>query len=201
MRAGVCVQMCACACVRNKAWRCSGCLGLRHSRKGNTQGLPAPPRCAVCHAGCASRYFGARSNAVCPVIEIPGRTFPVTEFFLPDVIERTGYVVETDSEYARRGFDSGAWDGGGGGGAGWSPGGSADDGDAGAGDRDRDGGDGYSPQTWRMVDRLDPDTINYELIELLLLELDADGADTAGLRGAVLIFLGGWPRSPSSTLS
>ncbi|CAL1529712.1 unnamed protein product, partial [Lymnaea stagnalis] len=36
----------------------------------------------------------------CPVINIPGRTFPVEIFYLEDVIEMTGYVVDEDSPYA-----------------------------------------------------------------------------------------------------
>ncbi|KAI7942024.1 hypothetical protein MJO28_012051 [Puccinia striiformis f. sp. tritici] len=42
----------------------------------------------------------------CPVLKIPGRTFPVTNFFLEDVIELTGYRLDaqSDSPYvARRG--------------------------------------------------------------------------------------------------
>lgn len=41
-------------------------------------------------------YFGG-----CPVISIPGRTFPVESVYLEDIVEQTGYVLEPDSEYAR----------------------------------------------------------------------------------------------------
>jgi ATP-dependent RNA helicase DHX29 len=42
----------------------------------------------------------------CPILKIPGRTFPVTSFFLEDVIELTDYRLDarSDSPYvARRG--------------------------------------------------------------------------------------------------
>lgn len=39
-----------------------------------------------------------------PVIDIPGRTFPVTFYYLEDLIEETGYVIEKDSRYAIREF-------------------------------------------------------------------------------------------------
>lgn len=38
----------------------------------------------------------------CPVINIPGRTFPVEVFYLEDAIEKTGYVVDDDSPYTLR---------------------------------------------------------------------------------------------------
>lgn len=44
-----------------------------------------------------SSYF---SN--CPVVTIPGRTFPVEVFHLEDIVEQTGYVLEKDSEYSQR---------------------------------------------------------------------------------------------------
>jgi HrpA-like RNA helicase len=44
---------------------------------------------ATINAEVFSNYFGG-----CPTMEIPGRTFPVQEYFLEDVIEQTKYVVE-----------------------------------------------------------------------------------------------------------
>uniref|UniRef100_A0A673G5F5 ATP-dependent RNA helicase DHX29 n=1 Tax=Sinocyclocheilus rhinocerous TaxID=307959 RepID=A0A673G5F5_9TELE len=38
----------------------------------------------------------------CPVVTIPGRTFPVEVFHLEDIVEETGYVLEQDSEYSQR---------------------------------------------------------------------------------------------------
>lgn len=44
-----------------------------------------------------SSYFNR-----CPVITIPGRTFPVEVFHLEDIVEETGYVLEKDSEYSQK---------------------------------------------------------------------------------------------------
>uniref|UniRef100_A0A667Z8J3 ATP-dependent RNA helicase DHX29 n=1 Tax=Myripristis murdjan TaxID=586833 RepID=A0A667Z8J3_9TELE len=38
----------------------------------------------------------------CPVVSIPGRTFPVEVFHLEDIVEQTGYVLEKDSEYSQK---------------------------------------------------------------------------------------------------
>ncbi|KAM6986130.1 LOW QUALITY PROTEIN: ATP-dependent RNA helicase DHX29 [Aplochiton taeniatus] len=45
--------------------------------------------------------FSAYFNR-CPVVSIPGRTFPVEVFHLEDIVEETGYVLEKDSEYSQR---------------------------------------------------------------------------------------------------
>ncbi|XP_053717370.1 ATP-dependent RNA helicase DHX29 [Synchiropus splendidus] len=44
-----------------------------------------------------SNYFNC-----CPVINIPGRTFPVEVFHLEDIVEQMGYVLEKDSEYSQK---------------------------------------------------------------------------------------------------
>ncbi|KAM3874618.1 ATP-dependent RNA helicase DHX29 [Diretmus argenteus] len=44
-----------------------------------------------------SKYFNH-----CPVVSIPGRTFPVEVFHLEDIVEQTGYVLEKDSEYSQK---------------------------------------------------------------------------------------------------
>uniref|UniRef100_A0A671V1H3 ATP-dependent RNA helicase DHX29 n=1 Tax=Sparus aurata TaxID=8175 RepID=A0A671V1H3_SPAAU len=44
-----------------------------------------------------SSYFNR-----CPVISIPGRTFPVEVSHLEDIVEEIGYVLEKDSEYCQR---------------------------------------------------------------------------------------------------
>ncbi|XP_039606285.1 ATP-dependent RNA helicase DHX29 [Polypterus senegalus] len=44
-----------------------------------------------------AKYFGH-----CPVVRIPGRTFPVEVFYLEDVVEQTGYNLEQDSEYCQK---------------------------------------------------------------------------------------------------
>lgn len=42
-------------------------------------------------------YFGN-----CPVLSVPGRTFPVQVQYLEDIVEATGYVLEEYSRYAVR---------------------------------------------------------------------------------------------------
>lgn len=46
-----------------------------------------------------SDYFGG-----CPVLHVPGRTFPVDVFFMEDAVERTGWSIAEDSPYAKRLF-------------------------------------------------------------------------------------------------
>jgi ATP-dependent RNA helicase DHX57 len=52
---------------------------------------------ATLNANLFSDYFGGA-----PVLEIPGRTFPVEQLFLEDVLEASGFVLEADSQYCRR---------------------------------------------------------------------------------------------------
>ncbi|CAN0377266.1 unnamed protein product, partial [Laminaria digitata] len=60
------------------------------------------------------QYIGA------PVVEIPGRAHPVTPFYLEDILERTGYMVDPRGDFAFKGAKGGG--GGGGGGGGMKPG-------------------------------------------------------------------------------
>ena len=55
---------------------------------------------ATVNAELFKNYFEGHLHTTCPVVEIPGRTFPVTEYRLEDAIEATGYVCEPDSEFA-----------------------------------------------------------------------------------------------------
>lgn len=52
---------------------------------------------ATLNADLFSKYF-----AGCPVIEIPGRTFPVENVFLEDAMEITNYVMEENGPFARK---------------------------------------------------------------------------------------------------
>jgi HrpA-like RNA helicase len=53
---------------------------------------------ATLNAESFTRYF-----ANCPSLEIPGRTFPVKQFFLEDAIEATAYSIDVRSPYATGG--------------------------------------------------------------------------------------------------
>ncbi|KAJ8719500.1 hypothetical protein PYW08_011675 [Mythimna loreyi] len=52
---------------------------------------------ATLNAELFSEYFGK-----VPVMEIPGRTFPVEQLFLEDIMEITEYVLEENGPYARK---------------------------------------------------------------------------------------------------
>ncbi|XP_041108104.1 putative ATP-dependent RNA helicase DHX57 [Polyodon spathula] len=53
---------------------------------------------ATLNAELFSQYF-----FTCPTINIPGRTFPVDQFFLEDALAKTRYVIEDGSPYMRSG--------------------------------------------------------------------------------------------------
>ncbi|CAG9856904.1 unnamed protein product [Phyllotreta striolata] len=52
---------------------------------------------ATVNASLFSEYFGD-----IPIVNIPGRTFPVEQYFLEDIMETAGYVLEEGSEYCRK---------------------------------------------------------------------------------------------------
>ncbi|KAG6465803.1 hypothetical protein O3G_MSEX015402 [Manduca sexta] len=52
---------------------------------------------ATLNADLFSDYFGN-----IPILEIPGRTFPVEQFFLEEVMDMTNYVMEENGPYARK---------------------------------------------------------------------------------------------------
>ena len=68
-------------------------------------------------------------NAGAPVVKIPGRAHPVTPFFLEDVLERTGYMVDPKGDFAVKGSKGGGGGGGRGGGGGGGSGGGMKPGD------------------------------------------------------------------------
>jgi HrpA-like RNA helicase len=133
-----------------------------------------------------------------PVLNIPGRTFPVANYYLEDLMEATNFVIEGGSQFARRDYQK---------------------------ETTRmfvtqRGGEqrketvmteaeldevtddyiGYSMSTRRSMDRVDEAKINYDLIEDVLMKLLVDTVPSdvlvppAGAQlqsGAVLIFLPG----------
>jgi len=151
---------------------------------------------ATVNADLFKNYFESHIQAPCPVVEIPGRTFPVSEYRLEDAIEATGYVCEPDGEFALGVEQSGR--GGrvfkmlGGGGA---RGAALREAVEESFDRSamsdvrqetRDMYPEYSETTWKSLQVIDEEKINYELIELLVAYIADDLED-----GAVLIFLPG----------
>jgi ATP-dependent RNA helicase DHX29 len=136
-----------------------------------------------------------------PVIKVPGRTFPVSNYFLEDLLEATGHVIEEGSQYAMREYrheneKQSLWV------------------TSRGGTKHRDVVDlisqtdsqvsdhypGYSMPTRLSLDRVDESILNYDLIEdvleLILIYPDRNKtllAPTASSvnEGSVLVFLPG----------
>jgi ATP-dependent RNA helicase DHX29 len=113
-----------------------------------------------------------------PVLKVPGRTFPVQEFYLEDAVEATGFVPEDEARSGGR-----------------SRKGDLDDNDA---DLDTESGNGimagslqnYRPETRSALSKLDQYRIPYELI-LKLLETIANSPQYVDYSKAILVFLPG----------
>ncbi len=134
-----------------------------------------------------------------PVIKVPGRTFPVANYFLEDLIDATGHIIEEGSRYAFREYHQSEkktlWVS--------SQGGEKHREVVDLAQRDTEVSDlysGYSMSTRLSMERVDESILNYDLIEdvlqLLLLRpesnsilLAPEGADTSN--GSVLVFLPG----------
>lgn len=52
---------------------------------------------ATLNADLFSKYF-----VKAPVLEIPGRTFPVQQFFLEEILEKSKFVLEADSQFCKK---------------------------------------------------------------------------------------------------
>ncbi|XP_008555927.1 putative ATP-dependent RNA helicase DHX57 [Microplitis demolitor] len=137
-----------------------------------------------------SSYFNGT-----PILEIPGRTFPVEQIFLEDVLDRCDFVLEENSKYTRK--IRGGWE---------------DlemeletaDVDALAGNPPQNSiadenlrlsqlvgrYPGYSNQVYKNLYVMDHDKINYDLIEKVL-EWIVDGDHDYPRKGSILVFLPG----------
>ncbi|KAL0811429.1 hypothetical protein ABMA28_009831 [Loxostege sticticalis] len=122
-------------------------------------------------------YFGN-----CPVIEVPGRTYPVRQYFLEDSIELTKFVPPPDTRKRKSSGKKASKD-------------DEDDEDEGVGvdEQDEDMNKtcqlsaDYSPETSRSLRQLSEKDMSFELIEAILLYITQLKED-----GAVLVFLPGW---------
>eukprot|EP00051_Salpingoeca_urceolata_P024555 m.433034 g.433034 ORF g.433034 m.433034 type:complete len:1131 (-) comp20247_c1_seq19:62-3454(-) len=131
-----------------------------------------------------ARYFGQA-----PIITIPGRTFPVEKYFLEDVVDITGYVLEQDSPYALRTEHelTGVTVTGRGGKQ------YTHVAEAYVTEEEvpHSGLEGYTHAVRSTVSRMDETRINFDIIEELLLTIDTSPT-YAGIEGSVLVFMPGF---------
>ncbi|GMF21480.1 unnamed protein product [Phytophthora lilii] len=139
---------------------------------------------ATLNAASFQQYFGGA--AVCPMVEVPGRTFPVEQFYLEYVIEKTQFVVDEESR-AYVPVDDGSSDknstqvtiSGRGGTSytqqvSWTSSSGASSSKPTASDAQRMLAEKYSESTLRALERIDPSVVNYELIQALLEHLTTE---------------------------
>ncbi|BFZ63806.1 hypothetical protein YB2330_004938 [Saitoella coloradoensis] len=129
-----------------------------------------------------SEYLGG-----CKIVNVPGRTFPVQQYFLEDALEVTGYALAETSWYAKkearmnRGGAVTNWE-------------EVEDEveDLEETDAVTSSATGYSAITRRTLDIMDEYKINFDLIVKLLekIALDPD-QQFAGFSQAILVFLPG----------
>ncbi|KAG6971630.1 hypothetical protein JG688_00004363 [Phytophthora aleatoria] len=131
---------------------------------------------ATLNAASFQRYFGGA--AVCPMIEVPGRTFPVEQFYLEDVLEKTQFVVDEESPAYVPVDESGSdrnstqvtISGRGGTSytqqVSWTS--SSSSSKTTASEAQQMLVENYSDSTLLALERIDPSVVNYELIQALL---------------------------------
>jgi len=129
----------------------------------------------------------------CPVIQVPGRTFPVTAHFLEDVVEMTGYKLDPHSSSPYVAKSKRIY-----GGQSAKAKRAQQAEDAPPEDEDDDPAElsingasavSYSKQTLATLDCIDHHAINYDLITTLLENLCFTNAELVPYSAAILIFL------------
>ncbi|KAH8277710.1 hypothetical protein KR018_003980 [Drosophila ironensis] len=117
-----------------------------------------------------SKYFGN-----CPVLEVPGRAFPVQQCFLEDVLQMTAFVPSAESRRKRK---------------------EAEDEDQLHSSEDKEEAEinynticdeKYSQQTRNAMAMLSESDVSFELLESLLVYIKSKN-----IPGAILVFLPGW---------
>ncbi|XP_057836975.1 DExH-box ATP-dependent RNA helicase DExH1 isoform X1 [Cryptomeria japonica] len=191
-------------------------LLLQEHLKRNGSKLHVILMSATVEAELFASYFKQKLGADTAIVNIPGYTFPVQDFYLEDVLELTGYNVGRNSPYTKKNRgsemvheknvimkkDPDSWE---------------------TRDEDGDGQDNcimssashYSQTTLRTLVSLDQSIVNYDLIEALIFlvtcqasqelqmgQISVDKAEKEkkplqsisvhlGVTGAVLVFLPG----------
>jgi HrpA-like RNA helicase len=159
---------------------------------------------ATLNSGLFANYFDAFKVTL---VDIPGRTFPVTRLFLEDVVEISGYECRVGSEFARKASKGGK---GGGDKGGEKKGGSALTEKLGVSTEqwmDRIGVEGvqqalgkkYSKRTADSLHKMSHSMINTEMLVALLCHIARQleiveankSTDDKSKQGAVLVFLPG----------
>ncbi|KIY45455.1 pre-mRNA-splicing factor ATP-dependent RNA helicase prp22 [Fistulina hepatica ATCC 64428] len=137
---------------------------------------------ATVNAEKISEYFDG-----CPMLHVPGRTFPVEVKYLEDAIEYTGWSISPNSAYARRPHDKyfhGKTE--------WSEEQNVVDDDDDEEEQDNIKLEKrYSPSTAETINRLDDRQIPYDLIVRLLERICFEDTDKIAFSPAVLIFMPG----------
>lgn len=118
-----------------------------------------------------STYFGD-----CPVVEIPGRAYPIEQYFLEDCIEMTKFVPSPESRKRKRDDDAEMA---------VLNNGNSDDADDQNLNKIIDAK--YGPETKSAMAAMSESEVSFELIETILLYIK-----TKNIPGAVLVFLPGW---------
>ncbi|GAX13568.1 hypothetical protein FisN_3Lh136 [Fistulifera solaris] len=86
--------------VHERQWQIDVLLmSLKTLMQGRRPDLKVILMSATLDSGLFSSYFWSA-----PVLSVPGRTFPVKNYFLEDLLEKTGHIIEEDSRYAQRSF-------------------------------------------------------------------------------------------------
>jgi len=117
-----------------------------------------------------SKYFGG-----CPVLEVPGRAFPVQQFFLEDILQMTDFVPSAESRRKRK---------------------EAEDEEQLQLSENKEEietnfnkvcEDKYSDKTRNAMAMLSESDVSFELLEALLVHIKSKN-----IPGAILVFLPGW---------
>ncbi|XP_016995644.2 dosage compensation regulator mle isoform X1 [Drosophila takahashii] len=117
-----------------------------------------------------SKYFGG-----CPVLEVPGRAFPVQQFFLEDILQMTDFVPSVESRRKRK---------------------EAEDEEQLQLSENKEEmetnfnkvcEDKYSQKTRNAMAMLSESDVSFELLEALLMHIKSKN-----IPGAILVFLPGW---------
>ncbi|XP_052841456.1 dosage compensation regulator-like isoform X1 [Drosophila gunungcola] len=117
-----------------------------------------------------SKYFGG-----CPVLEVPGRAFPVQQFFLEDILQMTEFVPSVESRRKRK---------------------EAEDEEQLQLTENKEEAetnfnkvceDKYSQKTRNAMAMLSESDVSFELLESLLVHIKSKN-----IPGAILVFLPGW---------